>query len=173
MHWTGVPMQSARAVRQFFEDRKEGRFGYGSAHYIVDLDGTILRCIPETEVAYHVGSDKPDPVSGRIYTDLARAEFGPTIDDPAKTIAPNLVTLGIEMCATDAEGHFRDATLSAAIDLAADICIRRDLNPFQHLWTHHGVVGWKDCPRLWTNQPKLFGEFQSQVASAIAKGVAL
>jgi N-acetylmuramoyl-L-alanine amidase len=26
--------------------------------------------------------------------------------------------------------------------------------------THHLVVGWKDCPRLWTHDPAKFDEFK-------------
>jgi N-acetylmuramoyl-L-alanine amidase len=164
MHWTAVPRQRAIETRQYFEDRKNGTTGYGSAHYIIDMDGSIIRCIPESEVAYHVGSNQVDPASGKIYTDWARAKFGVHIDDP-QSIGPNICTLGIEMEPIDAPGTFTVQTLDAAGELAADICRRLQLDPLVDLATHHQVVGWKDCPRLWTSQPALVDTFRQDVKS--------
>jgi N-acetylmuramoyl-L-alanine amidase len=169
MHWTGVPNQPADIVRDFFDNRKNGHQNYGSAHYIVGQGGGVIRCIPETEVAYHVGSSQPDPASGRIYTDWARAQFGDAVCDPA-TIGPNACTLGIEMCVIDPAGNFTEQTKAASVELAADICARLHLNPFSDVSTHHAVVGWKDCPRLWVMQPALLGTFRAEVASMLAKG---
>lgn len=169
IHWTAVPWQSAREVRNFFESRKGGGLGYGSAHYIVDMDGSIIRCIPEIEIAFHVGSDQTDPASGKIYTDWARAKFGEHATNP-ETMSPNACTLGIEMCPTDDAGNFTVQTLDAATELAADICRRLALNPLQDIGTHHLVVGWKDCPRLWVNHPDLFVTFKQAVLNAWRKG---
>lgn len=166
MHWTGVPGQPAEVVRDFFESRKDGRSGYGSAHYIVGLDGAIVRCIPESEVAYHVGSSRPDPASGQIYTDWARAHFGEVICNPA-TIGPNACTLGIELCTLDAEGNFTPATLAAAQELAADVCRRHELDPYDDVTTHHAIVGWKDCPRLWVSHPELLEAFRIAVKGRV------
>lgn len=168
MHWTANPGQHAQGVWKFYESDEAAQEHFGSAHYIVDLDGAIIHAIPETEVAYHVGSSQVDPASRKIYTDWTRAQFGEKYCDPA-TIGPNQVTLGVEMCVTDAWGTFTQATLDGATELAADICIRYSLNPFSDLATHNMVVGWKDCPRLWVNHPALLGEFRSQVASLISK----
>ena len=169
MHWTAVPMQPARAVRDFFESRKSGVEGYGSAHYVIDQDGTVIRCIPECEVAFHVGSSTPDPVSGLIYTDWAREHFGEHATNP-EHMSPNACTLGIELCPMDSEGNFTHATLISAEELAADICLRLALNPFQDIATHHMVVGWKSCPLFWVNHPDVFEEFRARVASAISRG---
>jgi N-acetylmuramoyl-L-alanine amidase len=166
MHWTGVPMQSAKDVRRFFENRKDGKNGYGSAQYIVDLDGSIVRCIPDIEFAYHVGSDKNDPASGKIYTDWARSKFGIYASN---NITPNACTIGIEMCTMDAAGNFSDETLTAASELATDICSRYKLNPFQDIGTHWMVVGYKSCPKLWTEFPIKLKEFRACVASELAK----
>jgi len=56
LHWVANPGSTAKANRDFFEGRKHGKNGYGSAHYIVDMDGSIIQCIPENEMAYHCGS---------------------------------------------------------------------------------------------------------------------
>lgn len=162
MHWTSVPNQPAIDVCNYFENRKIGKTGYGSAHYVVDLDGLVIRCIPESEVAYHVGSTQPDPASKKIYTDWARSHFGMHVTDPAG-IGPNICTLGIEMCPIDEAGDFNSATIQAATQLAADICKRLMLNPLLDIATHNMVVGWKDCPRLWVNHPEKLDEFRNAV----------
>jgi N-acetylmuramoyl-L-alanine amidase len=159
MHWTGVPMQKAKTVRDFFESRKAGKLGYGSAHYIIDFTREVIRCIPDSELAYHCGSDKIDPISKRIYTDWARDKFGLYASEKS---SPNNVTIGIELCTVDAEGNFRDATIAAAVELCVLLCKTHRVNP-QNIGTHNLVVGWKDCPRLWVNKPTLFSEFIAKV----------
>ena len=164
MHWTGVPNQPAEQVRQFFENRKTGMGGYGSAHYIVDMDGSIIRCIPDNEMAYHCGSSQKDPVSGQIYTDYARRKFGSFAKDPAHC-SPNQVTIGIEMCPIDSDGNFTTETLKAAAELVKSLLEKTKLTVYD-ITTHHDIVGWKDCPRLWTNHPEKLNEFREMVITA-------
>ena len=161
IHWTAAPRQSAEMVREFFESRKDGKQGYGSAHYIIGQTGDVLRCIPENEVAYHCGSSQADPASGKIYTAAARAVFGKYASNPV-ALSPNMVTIGIELCPTDSAGNFSSATLHEAVELCKAICHRYGLKKEQ-LLTHNGVVGWKDCPRLWVNRPILFEDFKRGV----------
>jgi N-acetylmuramoyl-L-alanine amidase len=160
-HWTANPGASAAANRNFFESRKEGRDGYGSAHYIIGLKGEIIRDIPEREVAFHVGSSQIDPASKKVYTDLARDLFGPLMTSPKSS--PNFATIGIELCPLDLQGEFSAETIVSAIQLGADLCSRYKLDPLSRVLTHHDVVGWKDCPRLWVNQPQLFEAFKTSI----------
>ena len=51
LHYVGNPKSSAMANRNYFENQKSGG-RYVSSHYIVGLEGEILRCVPENEVAY-------------------------------------------------------------------------------------------------------------------------
>lgn len=51
LHYVGNPKSSAMANRNYFENQKNGG-RYVSSHYIVGLEGEILRCVPENEVAY-------------------------------------------------------------------------------------------------------------------------
>ncbi len=51
LHYVGNPNSTAMANRNYFENQKNGG-RYVSSHYIVGLDGEILRCVPENEVAY-------------------------------------------------------------------------------------------------------------------------
>lgn len=161
IHWTANPNASAEANRRFFENRKTGMSGYGSAHFIIGTKGEILQAIPTNEIAYHVGSSQADPKSGQIYTDYAREKYGKYAQNP-KTTSPNFCTIGIELCPTDNDGNFTDATINAAIELCAYLCRKNNLTP-DDITTHHNVVGWKDCPRLWTKRPELLDAFKLSV----------
>ena len=161
MHWTANPKASAKANRDYFEQRKCGSDGYGSAHYIIDQDGSIIQAIPETEIAYHCGSSQIDPESKKIYTDFARDLFGKYYTTGNKT--PNFVTIGIELCPLDKEGHFSAETYSAAVELCKYLLDKFNLKA-DDITTHHDVVGWKDCPKLWADKPELFEKFKQDVA---------
>lgn len=165
LHWTANPAANAKENRDFFESKKTGLGGYASAHYIVDQNGLIIAAVPEYEVAYHTGSSQCDPVSGKIYTDEARARFGRYASE---TNSPNNCTLGVELCPVNAAGDFSDATIKAAAELCADICTRYKL-PASALTTHHNIVGWKDCPKLWTARPALFEAFRATVADIMQR----
>ena len=146
LHWTAAPRQSAAGVRTWFEGRKDGENGYGSAHYIVGLKGEVLEVIPPDEMAYHVGS--------QTYTRYAVKKYGSY---------PNNCTLGIEMCVLDSEGSYADETWDAAVGLAADLCGQFDLDPFRDITTHKAIVGWKDCPKWFVDQPSELDFFKESV----------
>ena len=160
IHYVGKENQKAIDVWKFFEKTCPVDKHYSSAHYIIDLDGFIYHAVPDDEVAYHCGSEKPDPVSGRIYTDWARQKFGYYANDPVKT-SPNYCTLGIELC-IDARGNFTEETLLAAVELVAKLLGDNKLT-VDDIGTHNLVVGWKDCPLPWVKNPSLFEEFKERV----------
>ena len=166
LHWTANPSANAKENRDFFESKKTGCGGYASAHYIIDQNGLIVAAVPEYEVAYHTGSSQRDPASGEIYTDDARRRFG---HYASPNNSPNNCTIGVELCPIDAAGNFSDATIRAAVELCADILTRYNL-PVTALTTHHNVVGWKDCPKLWTEKPALFDAFCYSVAEKKQRG---
>jgi N-acetylmuramoyl-L-alanine amidase len=170
LHWVGVPMQRAIGVWNWFERDCPANRHYSSAHYIVDLDGTILHAVPDHEVAYHCGASQKDPASGKIYTDWAREKFGHHAMSPVAA-SPNNCAIGIEMCVTDAQGNFTQETLGAAAELTAALLRKHRLGA-DDIGTHHMVVGWKDCPRLWTNSPALFEEFKEQTRRLLDGGAA-
>lgn len=159
MHWTANPPASAKNNRDYFENRKNGRSGYGSAHYIIDKSGEILAVIPDNEVAYHCGSSRIDPASGKVYTDYARAKFGKYAAD---NYSPNYCTLGIELCPIDWDGNFSSKTIASAVELCVNLCQRFNLTA-DDITTHGAVVGWKDCPKLWIDKPTLFEAFVMSV----------
>lgn len=52
IHWVGNANSTAIANRNYFESLKDKKI-YASSHYIIGLQGEIIRCIPEDEIAYH------------------------------------------------------------------------------------------------------------------------
>ena len=166
IHWTANPAANAKQNRDYFENKKMGMSGYGSSHYIIDQNGIIIAAVPEYEVAYHCGSSEKDPESGKVYTDEARARFGRYASENS---SPNLCTIGVELCPKDAAGNFSGATIETAIELCADICKRYGLTA-KTITTHHNIVGWKDCPKLWTEKPQLLEAFRRSVADKIHRG---
>jgi N-acetylmuramoyl-L-alanine amidase len=159
-HYVGIPGQRAIDTWGYFEKNCPLDKHFSSAHYIIDLNGDIYHVVPDTEAAWHCGSDKPDPVSGRIYTNWARQIFGYYASDPVRT-SPNNCSLGIEMC-IDKNGDFTPETLSAAVELAVKLLKENRLNVGQ-IGHHKLVVGWKDCPLPWVREPALFETFLSDV----------
>ena len=170
IHWTANPNANAEQNWFYFEAKKTGMGSHGSAHYIIGQKGDIIQCIPDEEVAYHCGSLQKDPESGQIYTKYARKKFGHYAVH-WQTTSPNYCTIGIELCPTDYDGNFTKKTINAAIDLCAYLCKRHNLAA-DDITTHHDIVGWKDCPRLWTRKPELLDAFRSSVKDAITRGQA-
>jgi N-acetylmuramoyl-L-alanine amidase len=163
LHWVGAPMQRAINTWGWFETGCPKDKHYSSAHYIIDLNGDIYHAVPDNEVAYHCGSSTKDPASGRIYTDWARSKFGNFAENPAIN-SPNNCTIGIEMCITDDRGNFTPETMKAASELTAKL-IKDNRLTIEEIGTHYGVVGWKDCPRLWFNDRKKFEVFKEGIKS--------
>lgn len=131
VHYVQNPETTAKQNRDFFELRKTGDYGYGSAHYIVD-DKEIIRCIPDREMAYHVGS--------KYYT-----PYGLEISS-----YPNARTLGIEFCHDDIMGMPTLETYNNLVELLAYLCKDYSLNPINDICTHFDVTG-KMCPLYYVN----------------------
>jgi len=163
-HYVGKNNQKAIDVWKFFEKTCPVDKHYSSAHYIINHDGYIYHAVPDDEIAYHCGSEKSDPVSGRIYTDWARQKYGYFASDPVKA-SPNFCTLGIELC-IDAQGNFTEETLVAAVELAAKLLNENKLS-VDDIGTHNMVVGWKDCPLPWVKNPALFEDFKERVKTKL------
>lgn len=149
VHWVANPQASAEANRNFFENRKYGKTGYGSAHYIIDLNGDVIRCIPENEVAYHVGS--------KTYTKEALSKL---------STYPNNCTIGIECCHVDWNGKMTDATYNTLVELATDLLKKYKLTT-NDLWLHKEVVGWKDCHKWFVDHPDEWVKFKKLVADRL------
>lgn len=153
LHYTASPGASAENIAKYFgrlaqqnpKDNVPDR--YASAHFAVD-DDSIVMAIPENEMAYHVGS--------KTYTNAALKYLGSY---------PNNCTIGIEMC-IDKNGNITPATFKNTVDLTVYLCKKYNLNE-NNLWTHKGVVGWKDCPLPWIKNPSEFERFKKAVADGL------
>ena len=111
VHWVGNANSSAVANRNYFENLKDSHKAYASSHYIVGLNGEIIRCIPEDEVAFHSGS-----------------------------YSMNRKSIGIEDCHPDWEGKFNENTYNSLVELCADICKRYNLG-IDAIIRHYDVTG--------------------------------
>ena len=135
IHWVANPNSSAMANRNFFENRKYGKTGYGSAHFIVDLDGSYLQCIPEDEAAYHVGA--------KVYKERALKNI---------SSYPNDSSLAIEVTHGDWTGRFRPEVEVAVAKLTAYLLKKYKLG-INDVYRHYDVTG-KDCPKYYVDHPK-------------------
>ncbi len=63
VHYVGNPNTSATANRNYFNDLAKTKTTYASAHYVIDMDGTILQCIPLDEIAYCSNDRNEDTIS--------------------------------------------------------------------------------------------------------------
>lgn len=126
IHWTANLNARADAVanRNYFNSGVAA-----SAHYIVD-DHQIVQCIPEDEMAYHVGAKTYKPAALQKLSSY-----------------PNNCTLGIEMC-VNADGDFTK-TYQNTVELATDILKGHGWG-VDRLWRHYDVTG-KDCPRYFVD----------------------
>jgi len=140
VHWVANPGSSARATQRFFESRKSGKLGFGSAHYAIDPVETV-RMIPENEIAYHVGAWK--------YTDYALKKFG---------TYPNAHSIGVELHHLDWAGRFHPDTLAQLVVLLRDLCGRYSLDPVTDICRHFDITE-KLCPKWWVDHEDEFRAF--------------
>jgi len=141
IHWVGNPMTSPKANRDYWETR-EGT--YGSAHYIVGIDGEVMRCLPENEMAYHCGAKE--------YKPSAIEKFG---------TYPNNSTIGIETCHLNWQGQYSVKTLRALTDLCVDLSDKYGIEP-ENIVRHFDITG-KDCPRFFVENAGVFEWFRTIV----------
>ena len=149
-------MSSAMANRNYFNNlpsinadrvRRGLRPIFASSHEIIDLNGDVVICLPENEMAYHVGSTTYTPEALRRLSSY-----------------PNNCTYGIECTHRDLTGAPAWATLESIINRCAHLCTKYNLDPLKDIWLHRDVVGWKDCHRWFVNNPSRFQELKREVA---------
>lgn len=141
IHWTANTGKGANAVanRNYFNNTKNS----ASAHYIVD-DKNIIRCIPDDEIAYHVGAKKYVAAGLKIKED---------------NYSPNHFLIGIEMC-VNSDGDW-NRTYNNTVELAAFLLKKYNLNT-DNLYRHHDITG-KDCPKMMLD-PKEWQVFKDKVS---------
>ncbi len=111
VHWVGNAGSSALGNRNYFNSLATSHKTSASSHYIIGLNGEVIRCIPENEVAFHSGS-----------------------------YSMNRKSIGIETCHPDWNGKFADSTYNSLVELCADICRRYNLT-VNHIIRHYDVTG--------------------------------
>ena len=153
VHYVANPGSSALGNRNYFEN---GSGGAGvSAHYVIGLNGEIIRCIPDNECSAHAGKS-----------------YGPAWDEMAKT--NNSKFIGIECCHPNSDGKFNDYTIDSLVDLVADLCNKYSLDPKKDVYRHFDVCG-KMCPLYYVNNKDHWDEIRSRIQvqfDLITKGTA-
>jgi N-acetylmuramoyl-L-alanine amidase len=127
IHWTANINKGANALanRNYFNNTTTS----ASAHYVID-DRQIIRCIPDSEVGYHVGSSK--------YTALGTNLRGGT------KYSPNYFTVGIEMCVNQ-DGDW-NKTYQNTVEFSAKFLVENKLT-IDNLYRHYDITG-KLCPQM-------------------------
>ena len=147
VHYVANPGSSALGNRNYFEN---GSGGAGvSAHYVIGLNGEILRCVPDNECAAHAGKS-----------------FGPKWDEMAKT--NNSTMIGIECCHPTADGKFNSYTYDSLVELVADLCKRHNLNPINAVYRHYDVCG-KQCPLFYVNKADEWNALKNKIKAQYEK----
>lgn len=150
LHWYAHPGQSARGARQWWEDRKGGGNGYGSAHIAID-DREALLCVPLHEVAYHVGAE--------TYTRFQQDALG---------AYPNGHTIGVELAHEDWTGRPSLTVWETALSVVAGLCDRFGVRE-SAIVTHWDVTGMRPhwngvpCHRWFVEQPGELARFRHEV----------
>ncbi len=164
IHWTANTNRGAHALanrnyfntkpRIFLRDARgqlqlnakgEPRVVFASAHYIVD-DHSIIRCVPDSEVAYHVGAPWGN------YTFAALKIMG--MPQPHGD-SPNNYLIGIEMC-VNSDGDF-SKTLQSTIELTQHLMNNHGLTS-QQVYRHKDITK-KNCPKMMVDDPKKWDAF--------------
>lgn len=111
VHYVGNANTSATANRNYFNNLAKTHSTSASSHYIIGLNGEIIRCIPDDEVAFHSGS-----------------------------YSMNRKSIGIEDCHPDWNGKFTDDTYNALVELCADLCKKYGIS-INNVIRHYDVTG--------------------------------
>lgn len=90
IHWVGNAGSTAIANRNYFESLKDKKI-YASSHYIIGLEGEVILCVPEEEVAYHGNSAN----SYSIGIENCHPDWGGKFNDKTYT---SLVKLCADIC---------------------------------------------------------------------------
>jgi N-acetylmuramoyl-L-alanine amidase len=149
LHWVANPKSTAAANRNYFENLKDQPYTtaqeqqkarFASAHFIIGLQGEIIQCLPENEMAYHVGAKEYKP-------------------DAVKNLGayPNNSTIGIELCHEDWTGIFNPETIGSATGLVIDLLERHKLTG-KNVYRHFDITG-KDCPLYFVKNEDAWKEF--------------
>jgi len=125
-HWTANRARGAGALNhlRFWERTTVG------THYVIDSQ-MIAQAMPDTEMAWHVGTSSENASIRRKY--------------PRSV---NRSTISAELC-VNSDGDWNE-TYKRAVYLGAIKCIEYGWSSYIHFDRHFDASG-KDCPRMWTS----------------------
>ena len=144
VHWVANTNSTGIANRNFFENRKLGKEGYGSAHYIIGLKGETIQCIPDNEIAYHVGA--------KSYTMLAQKRFNSI---------PNSYTIGIECCHIKDSGEMSKETYITLVGLVKNLMKKYNLTA-DDVFLHFDITG-KICHKWFIDNKEEWKNFKIEL----------
>lgn len=161
IHWTANKGKGASdtAHYRYYSGGAISAKSYASAHYFCDED-SILRVVPDDEMAYHVGAQS--------YRTNRLGSY------------PNNMTIGVETC-VNVDGNFKQA-----LDRSAWLCaklLKDHKLGIDDLYRHYDITG-KDCPRYFVydatakeyglggSAAKAWTAFKAQVLAYMGAGVA-
>ena len=137
------------ATAEWFKSGSAAAGNPVSAHYGVARDGSVVKYVEETDVAYHAG--RVDGATARL-----------VLDRPG--VNPNLFTIGIEH-EGDGSSDLTDAQRASSIALIRDICIRHGIAiDRDHVVGHHEIFSPKTCPDA-IDVDRLVAEASEQAAA--------
>lgn len=139
VHYVQNPGSTAMQNRNYFENLKNQNKVYASAHYIIDLNGDIIKVVPEDEVTYN---------SGNMFV--------------------NKNSISIENTHPDVSGKFTKETYNSLVELLADIVKRYNLDPMKDIIRHYDVTK-KPCPLYYVNNKEEFNKLKEDVAQLVNK----
>lgn len=148
-HWTANTDKGAhaKANRNYFNNTDR----FASAHYIVD-DHSIIQCLRNNEVGYHVGGLRYLPDGERIRE--------------TANLTPNYFLIGFEMC-VNKDGDWNKTYRNSA-ELAAYLLGKFRLTT-NDLYRHYDITG-KDCPKMML-EPKPWQDFKDLISSIMAEAL--
>lgn len=138
VHYVNTPGSTAIVNRNYFESLKYQDRISASVHYIIGLNGEVIKIIPEDEIAYHSGN--------KLF---------------------NRKSIGIENTYLDSSGKFTIDTYNSLVNLLADICNRYNLNPLKDIIRHYDITG-KNCPKYYVDNPLEFEKLKKDVRNKIS-----
>lgn len=146
IHYTANTNRGADAAanRNYFNNTQNAV----SAHYIVD-DRSIIRCVPDDEVAYHVGAKK--------YTAIGQSLI-------EQNYSPNFFLIGIEMC-VNSDGDWKK-TYDSTIALTTYLLRKYNLT-INNLYRHYDITD-KECPKMMLEEAA-WKSFKDDVARALSE----
>lgn len=90
VHWVGNANSTAIANRNYFESLKDKKI-YASSHYIIGLQGEIIQCVPESEIAYHAKEANSSSIGIEVCHPDWQGKF-------AETTYNSLIELCMDIC---------------------------------------------------------------------------